>query len=279
MFKTGAAKFGAFADNTTSSYTFGKTSTTTKDSNTKSSGPKFEPTDFVPKRFGLKYDPPSIILEYLIPSTGKLYHHKLKMPQLKANSDTNDTLEALKKKHHHYFAGNKISDTQIKTLVDKLKKKLEGTSTSTFITGNDFGDNKKDNRGFGSLPTKQTITSAATSKGLGSLDAGKDKFDSGKQNNSKTLSLPEKKKEDKKSVDAGNNFWDFEDVEDLEEDNEVDYNTTNLNKLSKEELDRHKAKMNNTFSKNQKKPGDAGFIYDKQEEFVPCQDNEWDEDF
>jgi hypothetical protein len=36
-------------------------------------------SDFQPKRFALNYDPPMIILEYLVPSTGKLYHHKMKL--------------------------------------------------------------------------------------------------------------------------------------------------------------------------------------------------------
>ena len=56
-----------------------------------------------------------LVLEYLIPSSGKLYHHKIKMPQLKSDSDTMETIEAVKKKHHNYFAGNKVSESQIKS--------------------------------------------------------------------------------------------------------------------------------------------------------------------
>ena len=33
--------------------------------------------DYDPKRFGLSYDPPQIIIEYQKPSSGKLYHHKI----------------------------------------------------------------------------------------------------------------------------------------------------------------------------------------------------------
>jgi hypothetical protein len=99
---------------------------------------------------------------------------------------------------------------------------------------------------------------------------------------------PEIKKEGSSSVKTekekkdGNGFWDFEEI-DLDESDEeapkVDYNTTNLNKLSKDELDKHKKQMDKTFNKNQKKPGDIGFIYDKQEEFQPKEPNEWDDDF
>jgi CRISPR/Cas system CSM-associated protein Csm4 (group 5 of RAMP superfamily) len=78
-------------------------------------------------------------------------------------------------------------------------------------------------------------------------------------------------------------FWDFDALEDFEDDaknsdDEIDYNNTNLNKLSQEEVQKHKNKMDVLFNKNQKKPGESGFIYDKQEEFVPTGDNEWDED-
>jgi len=43
-------------------------------------------------------------------------------------------------------------------------------------------------------------------------------------------------------------------------------------------LKKHKDKMTVLFNKNQKKPGDPDFVYDKQEEFDPQEDNEWDED-
>ena len=86
--------------------------------------------DFEPKRFGLKYNPPCIsiyiremlhfviifkpeVMEYLVPSTGKLYHHKIKLHQLTNTSDLNDLLKYLKKKHHNYIANDKISDDQI----------------------------------------------------------------------------------------------------------------------------------------------------------------------
>ena len=71
----------------------------------------------------------------------------------------------------------------------------------------------------------------------------------------------------------GNGVWDLDDDED------VDYQTTNLNKLTPEEVKKHKDKMDVLFKQNQKKPGDPGFIYDKQEEFNPKEDNEWDEEF
>lgn len=40
-----------------------------------------------------------IVLEYLIPSAGKLYHHKMKLMKLKPDSEVSDALDYLKKKH------------------------------------------------------------------------------------------------------------------------------------------------------------------------------------
>jgi len=286
MSRLGTSNFGSFGTFGGASSSAGKGSlaplnSKSKDTAAAKSVSKIDANDYVPKRFGLKYSPPTIIVEYLVPSSGKLYHHKLKMPNLKSDSDTWDTLDALKKKHNQYFSGNKIADNQMTDLIDKLKKKLkETTPGGTFLTSGGFGENKTDTGSklgklapLGSgLPGKQTSN-------LASVDANKNKggLDSF---NSKTASN-EKKKDDKKG-DAGNNFWAFDDLEDLddEEDEEkIDYNSTNLNKLSKEELQKHKDKMDVLFNKNNKKPGDPGFVYDKQQEFTPKEENEWDDEF
>lgn len=65
-------------------------------------------------------------------------------------------------------------------------------------------------------------------------------------------------------------------------DDNFDYQNTNLNKLSTEQIAAHKKKMDEKFSKNALKPGDPGFVYDKRIEFKK-NDNEvadasWDED-
>ena len=52
-------------------------------------------SDFQPKRFALNYDPPMIILEYLVPSTGKLYHHKMKLRRLNGNSTVAEAIKYL----------------------------------------------------------------------------------------------------------------------------------------------------------------------------------------
>ena len=55
------------------------------------------------------------------------------------------------------------------------------------------------------------------------------------------------------------------------------FENSQLNGLSDDELDRVKEKMEKKFSANQLKPGDDGFEYDKQVDFKPTQDCEWDD--
>jgi hypothetical protein len=66
-----------------------------------------------------------IVLEYLVPSTGKLYHHKMKLRQLKGDSDTQEMVDYLRKRHPLYFMTDKIHEKQIVNLVQKLKYKLK----------------------------------------------------------------------------------------------------------------------------------------------------------
>ena len=79
-------------------------------------------SDFYPQRFALNYDPPMIsksgpinfvspiVLEYLVPSTGKLYHHKMKMRRLNGSSTVKEAMNYLHKRHPLYFATDKIDE-------------------------------------------------------------------------------------------------------------------------------------------------------------------------
>jgi len=73
---------------------------------------RISPKDYTPKRFGLKYNPPQIILEYLVPSTGKLYHHKIKLNKLQNESNIHEVLKEIYDKHSIYLE-NKIKPIQI----------------------------------------------------------------------------------------------------------------------------------------------------------------------
>lgn len=82
-----------------------------------------------------------------------------------------------------------------------------------------------------------------------------------------TKKAPVVKKEEPLPVEDDINFedsyggFDDDDVDDDwgEIDNSIDYNTKDLNKLSRKEVEKHKEIMTEDFSKNQVKPGDAGY--------------------
>eukprot|EP00359_Climacostomum_virens_P010186 CAMPEP_0204914426 /NCGR_PEP_ID=MMETSP1397-20131031/12279_1 /ASSEMBLY_ACC=CAM_ASM_000891 /TAXON_ID=49980 /ORGANISM="Climacostomum Climacostomum virens, Strain Stock W-24" /LENGTH=174 /DNA_ID=CAMNT_0052085993 /DNA_START=3 /DNA_END=527 /DNA_ORIENTATION=- len=80
--------------------------------------------DYQPKRFGLKYDPPTIVLEYLVPSTGKLYHHKMRLRHLTATTDVRQQLDYLKRRHALYLNTSRIEDEQLLSLISKLRESL-----------------------------------------------------------------------------------------------------------------------------------------------------------
>ena len=92
-------------------------------------------SDFHPKRFALNYDPPMIgkqlcflndfiVLEYLVPSTGKLYHHKMKLRRLTGSSTVKEAMSYLQKRHPLYFVQHKISEDQIVDLIKRLIYRL-----------------------------------------------------------------------------------------------------------------------------------------------------------
>lgn len=55
-----------------------------------------------------------------MPSTGKLYHHKMKLRNLTGDSDPDEMLSYLEKRHPLYFLQRKLSKPQIKNLIKKI---------------------------------------------------------------------------------------------------------------------------------------------------------------
>ena len=112
-----------------------------------------------------------IVLEYLVPSTGKLYHHKMKLKQLKAETSTEEVIEYLKKRHPLYFIADKISPEQINDLVNRLKfkiKQLHGI-TSKPVTVDTSKKENKNTTASASLAMSKPVTTAAASSLLGPL--------------------------------------------------------------------------------------------------------------
>jgi len=92
-----------------------------------SSGKKvFNNNDYMPKRFGLNFSPPQIsnyslliiyyfilVLEYLVQSTGKLYHHKIKIHKLSSESNIQEIMKEVYEKNYLYLDSKKVNPEQI----------------------------------------------------------------------------------------------------------------------------------------------------------------------
>ena len=77
--------------------------------------------EILPKRFALKFDKPTIIIEYLIPSTGKLYHHNMRIKPSDLKTSAESIYNLLRKKHSAYLDPSKISEQQVVNLIRKLQ--------------------------------------------------------------------------------------------------------------------------------------------------------------
>ena len=99
----------------------------------------FEQNDYEPKRFGISYSPPQIVVEYNKPSKNKLYHHKIKIKNLTNDSKISDIVDDIYKKHGQYLNKTKKTandyrkefnlDENLNLLskeeLDKKKKKMD----------------------------------------------------------------------------------------------------------------------------------------------------------
>ena len=81
-------------------------------------------SDITPRRFGLKFDPPTIILEYKVAAKNKLYLHIMPMPELEPSHDPYDWLDILRKEHKPFLDPKLIEEKQILNLIQKLQQNL-----------------------------------------------------------------------------------------------------------------------------------------------------------
>jgi hypothetical protein len=191
----------------------------------KNSDKKFNANDYTPRRFGLKYSPPQIVLEYVVPSRGKLYHHKIKLPKLKDDSQLTDVMKEIYEKHFIYLDNKKINPNQILKLVEKLKSNIKPQQISSVSKEN---DNISPNKSSGDI----------------------------KKINDKTKPVEQLTK----SVEI-NELEDDNDEDDYYKF-DYDYENEDLNKLNSEELKKKKQQMEKLYEKNAITPNDDNFVFD-----------------
>ena len=81
--------------------------------------------DYMPKRFGISYKPPQIVVEYQKLSNNKLYHHKIKLHKFSSNTKISEIIDDMYKRHNVYLNHKKVNKAQIIQLVEKLREKLK----------------------------------------------------------------------------------------------------------------------------------------------------------
>ncbi|XP_046850887.1 centrosomal protein of 19 kDa-like [Xenia sp. Carnegie-2017] len=78
---------------------------------------------YTPRQCGVKYDPPSLILYYVINATGKVHRRSMPLRDFSIHSNLDETVEKLKSgRHKHYL--EKISSEQIHRLLSKIQEQL-----------------------------------------------------------------------------------------------------------------------------------------------------------
>ena len=78
--------------------------------------------EFIPRRFALKFNPPTIVLEYFLPSNGKLYMHNMRIKPEDLLESPKQLYTKLRKKHINYLDPGKVSKRQIKDLILQLQR-------------------------------------------------------------------------------------------------------------------------------------------------------------
>ena len=238
----------------------------------------FNSNDYIPKRFGLNYSPPQIIIEYLAPSTGKLYHHKMRLHKFKKEKNNAEIIKELYERHQVYLDKKKISSEQLVRLIERLKQ--------NFVPKKKKSENKKEEEKNQENIQKNEIKKEIKKEEKKEVKPEEksseieEDFDFGEVESS--MKSEEKKKEKEKPKEPEKKVEKKENDELEEEEEEYgfdDYDDEDLNKLNDSELKKKKAEMDVEFEKNNIKKGDANFKYDIRKEFDHEQyAAEWDEE-
>jgi centrosomal protein CEP19 len=241
----------------------------------------FNSNDYIPKRFGLNYSPPQIVIEYLAPSTGKLYHHKMRLHKFKKEKNNGEIIKELYERHQVYLDKKKVSSEQLIRLIERLKQ--------NFVPRKKKNDAKKEeNKNDEKKEIKKEVKQEEKKeekKEEKSSEIEED-FDFGEVESSmKEEKEKEKDKDKKKEIEKKKEVKKKKEKNDpeLEEEEEEygfdEFEDEDLNKLNDSELKKKKAEMDVEFEKNNIKKDDANFKYDIRKEFDHEQyAAEWDDE-
>jgi hypothetical protein len=239
----------------------------------------FNSNDYIPKRFGLNYSPPQIVIEYLAPSTGKLYHHKMRLHKFKKEKNNAEIIKELYERHQIYLDKKKVSSEQLVRLIERLKQ--------NFVPRKKKNENKKEEEKNQENKQKVEIKKEIKKEEKKEIkpeekSSEMEDFDFGEVESSMKSEekKKEKEKEPEKKIEKKLEKKNNEELEEEEEEYGFDeFEDEDLNKLNDSELKKKKAEMDIGFEKNNIKKGDANFKYDIRKEFDHEQyAAEWDEE-
>ena len=239
----------------------------------------FNSNDYIPKRFGLNYSPPQIVIEYLAPSTGKLYHHRMRLHKFKKEKNNAEIIKELYERHQIYLDKKKVSSEQLVRLIERLKQ--------NFVPRKKKNENKKEEEKNQENKQKVEIKKEIKKEEKKEIkpeekSSEMEDFDFGEVESSMKSEekKKEKEKEPEKKIEKKLEKKDNEELQEEEEEYGFDeFEDEDLNKLNDSELKKKKAEMDIGFEKNNIKKGDANFKYDIRKEFDHEQyAAEWDEE-
>ena len=244
----------------------------------------FNSNDYIPKRFGLNYSPPQIIIEYLAPSTGKLYHHKMRLHKFTKEKNNAEIIKELYERHQVYLDKKKVSSEQLIRLIEKLKqnfvpRKKKNENKKEEAKNEEKKEIKKDIKKEEKNEEKKEEKSSEIEEDFdfGEVESS---MKEEKEKDKDKKKEPEKPKEEKlKPVEKKKEKNDPELEEEEEEYGFDEFEDEDLNKLNDSQLKKKKAEMDVEFEKNNIKKGDANFQYDIRKEFDHEQyAAEWDDE-
>uniref|UniRef100_A0A7S1SUS5 Centrosomal protein of 19 kDa n=1 Tax=Tetraselmis chuii TaxID=63592 RepID=A0A7S1SUS5_9CHLO len=189
------------------------------------------------RRYAIKYDPPTIILEYETPAKEKRLR-SVKVQDIQQDADVDRLTKKIIQSFPRKLDRRSVSSEQVRRLVVKLVQSLQGAHTVSQPLA---------------LP-KAKVGKLQPLNLNGTEPKGRSPVVATKHvqpANGESFGM---------SVDS---------IADAEMD---------LNKLSDQELSALKAAMDVDFNKNRVALDDPEFKYDVQKEFVPTEDNDWDDD-
>ena len=264
----------------------------------------FNANDYIPKRFGLNYSPPQIIIEYLAPSTGKLYHHKMRLHKFTKEKNNAEVMKELYERHQVYLDKKKVSSEQLLKLIERLKQnfvprkknaynKMKKTDKKIEEKKEENKTNKKEEKEI--IKKENKVIKKEEKKEIIKEEKKPEKKELKKEEKSDEIEedfdfgeieeseKEEKKKEEIKPKEPVKKVEKKKMDDELEEEEEEygfdEFEDEDLNKLDDSALNKKKAEMDVEFEKNNIKKGDANFKYDIRKEFDHEQyAAEWDDD-